>query len=124
VISTLASQSAAGVFLISTNSGGNTVLGNYIGINAAGNAVLGVAVGIAVGNIFGDTAGHNIIGGTAAGAGNVIGGGIYDTVPGSEGHASRLALPTTRYSATRTDPTGTMALGNDRAGGWSSAGTG
>jgi parallel beta-helix repeat protein len=59
----------AGVY-ITTNSVGNLVQGNYIGVNATGASALGNAVnGISIGNT-----GSNTVGGTVAGARNVISG--------------------------------------------------
>ena len=69
--------------MISGNSGGcgltiagsNTVEGNYIGTNAAGTAALGNGTGLSdvpAGVFIGGS--NNQVGGTAAGAGNVISG--------------------------------------------------
>ncbi len=57
------------VWLNTSTSVANLVEGNYIGTNPAGTAGVGAAGGIAV-----DSASNNTIGGTAAGAGNVISG--------------------------------------------------
>jgi hypothetical protein len=57
----------------------NTIQGNYIGINAAGTAALPFDGGILIFN-----AGANLIGGTAAGAGNVIAGSPNPADLGSE----------------------------------------
>src|SRR5207237_8567167 len=54
----------------------NTVAGNYIGTNAAGTAALGNNVGVYLSN----STHHNTIGGTAAGAGNVISGNRIDGI--------------------------------------------
>ncbi|MEZ5658199.1 MAG: DUF4347 domain-containing protein [Burkholderiaceae bacterium] len=60
-----------GVFVTGTNSNDNIIQGNYIGLNAAGNAAISNgAFGIAV---DGD-AQRTIVGGSAAGEGNVISG--------------------------------------------------
>src|ERR1044072_8295674 len=63
-----------GVFIFNTGSTGNQVLGNYMGTNAAGTAALGNGFGTLIFNAPGNT-----IGGTVAGAGNVISGNI---IPG------------------------------------------
>ena len=55
---------------------GNQVLGNYIGTNAAGTAALGTASDGVTLFSNGGTSG-NVIGGTAAGAGNLISGGGF-----------------------------------------------
>ena len=64
-----------GVFFIPTAGTGNTVLGNYIGTNAGGTAALGNGVDGVVVRSSGNT-----IGGTTAGAGNVISGNLNDGV--------------------------------------------
>jgi hypothetical protein len=57
-----------GVYL--TNTAGNVISGNYLGVNAGGETALGNRLsGVA---LFGGT--QNIIGGTAPGAGNVLSG--------------------------------------------------
>jgi hypothetical protein len=60
----------AGVEIINAGATGNSVQGNYIGVDATGNAPLGnIAAGV---DITG--ASTNLIGGAPTGAGNVIGG--------------------------------------------------
>ena len=54
------------IFSAETGAGGNTIQGNYIGMNAAGTAALNS------GRIVIQTA-NNLIGGTSPGAGNLIG---------------------------------------------------
>jgi hypothetical protein len=64
----LSGNSQYGIFL--TNTTGNVISGNYLGVNATGTAALGnVLSGVA---LFGGT--QNVIGGTVAGAGNVLSG--------------------------------------------------
>jgi hypothetical protein len=65
----ISGNSGDGVALIGPGTSGNVVAGNFIGINAAGTAALGnVGDGVSIqGGAFGNT-----IGGTAAGAGNLI----------------------------------------------------
>ncbi|MFQ3679189.1 MAG: right-handed parallel beta-helix repeat-containing protein [Pseudanabaenaceae cyanobacterium] len=60
----------AGILLSSTGASGNTVLGNYIGTNAAGTAAIANMVGV----FIDQGASNNTIGGTAAGARNLISG--------------------------------------------------
>jgi hypothetical protein len=58
--------------IMASNTTGNVVLGNYIGVNAGGQAALGNAMsGIA---LFDGT--QNVIGGTVPGAGNVLSGNL------------------------------------------------
>jgi len=59
-----------GISILGAGATGNTVQGNYIGINAAGSGVIANTYGIAID--FG--ASSNTIGGTASGAANVISG--------------------------------------------------
>ncbi len=82
-------------------NGANVVQGNYIGINAAGTAALSTDVGVhLVDGSVGDT-----VGGTAPGAGNVIGsflvGGVY-----IEGSSNNLIAG----NLIGTDATGTVVL--------------
>jgi MBG domain-containing protein len=94
---------------------GNQVLGNFIGTNAAGTAAIpNSGDGIIVG--FGGTpaaAPNNFIGGTAAGAGNVISGNNFFGVdiqdPGSTGNQIL-------GNFIGTDLTGTLAVGNSASG--------
>jgi hypothetical protein len=60
-----------GVSLIGAGTTGNTIAGNYIGINAAGTAALGNAT---TGVSISGGASNNTLGGTVAGARNVIAG--------------------------------------------------
>src|SRR5439155_18653988 len=67
------SSGGFGLNLSESNASGNTIQGNFIGINATGTAALGS-------NTEGITllrAPSNLIGGTAAGAGNVISGNSF-----------------------------------------------
>jgi hypothetical protein len=83
-------------------SGGDLVLGNYIGTNAAGNAALPNSVGIAMGS-------NNTIGGTASGAGNLISGNSSDGVQIVSGGADNHVLG--NYIGT--DITGSKPLANN-----------
>jgi hypothetical protein len=66
----IAGNTSHGVQIGDAGTSGNQVQGNLIGLNAAGTAALGNNDGVLIN--FG--ARNNTIGGTAAGAGNVIGG--------------------------------------------------
>lgn len=68
--------SGQGITISGTSGGNNTVQGNYIGTNAAGTGAVGnFGDGIAIAE-----ATNNTIGGTAAGAGNVISGNGDDGI--------------------------------------------
>jgi hypothetical protein len=69
----ISGNSGYGITITGTNSNGNVVSGNYIGLNASGTfAVSNTYNGI---GIWGGSS-SNIIGGSGAGAGNVISGNI------------------------------------------------
>jgi Astacin (Peptidase family M12A) len=111
----LSGNKSAGLFLIDVSN--NIVQGNYIGLNAAGTAAVPNSdSGIQV--VAGSAS--NVIGGTVAGARNVISGnvnyGIFVSDPGTE----NLVV---QGNYIGTDPHGTNALGNGYSGIgiWSSA---
>ena len=87
---------------IDQNTTGNTVQGNYIGTNATGTAGLGNGEGIYI------AANNNLIGGSAAGAGNLI---------SNNGSGIRLEGDNNNIMGNTfgTDVTGTVNLGNFRA---------
>jgi titin len=77
--------------------GGNVILGNYIGTDVTGTLALGNRVGILI------TTSNNTIGGTAAGAGNVISGNLFDGIQiydNSTGNVVQGNLIGTNASAT------------------------
>ena len=96
------------VRLSGTNATGNIVAGNYIGTNAAGNAA--VVNGFAGVSLFG--APGNTIGGTAAGAGNVISGNNNSGIS-IESSASNNAIQGNRIG---TNAAGTSTLANSGDG--------
>jgi titin len=95
-----------GVLITDTGTSGNLVQGNLIGINAAGTARLSNAAdGV---TIFGGAT-NNTIGGTAAGARNIISGNQSDGVD-IFGRDTTGNLVQGNYIGT--DPTGTIAMSN------------
>jgi titin len=99
----------SGVVLSDTNTEGNIIAGNFIGVNSTG--------ALAVGNLFfgveldNGTSG-NIIGGSPSGAGNVIsgnGGGVLIRNPGSSGNI-------VQGNYIGIDSTGMLAVANSGAG--------
>ncbi len=65
-----------GVLISDTNTTGNVVEGNYIGLNPAGNAAMPNSVGVNIAN----GAQGNLVGGAASGAGNIISGNEFQGV--------------------------------------------
>jgi titin len=109
----ISGNSGNGVTITGDGTTGNVIEGNYIGTNAAGTAALGN------GSVWSDAgiridrgATHNTIGGTAAGAGNVIsgnnGGGII----------TRGEYTAIQGNFIGTDASGTAAVGNAYVGIW------
>ena len=109
----ISGNSANGVAIFNPGTTDNAVQGNFIGTDVTGTASLGnAAPGIAIG----DHAANNVIGGTEAGAGNLISGNMStgitigtDVDPGATGN-----LVQGNYIGT--DVTGSFALGNSNNG--------
>jgi CSLREA domain-containing protein len=105
----ISGNSAAGIMMGASGNAGNVVQGNYIGTTSAGTAALPNSTGVALG--FGPNG--NTIGGTAAGAGNLLSGNtfwgvqVFDTT--STGNTIQGNLIGTTAS-------GTAALGNGFTG--------
>jgi CARDB protein len=100
-----------GVYIFGVGSSGNIVQGNFVGTNAAGTAAipnLGIQSGVFVQN-----APSNTIGGTAAGAGNVISGNAQHavTVVGATAVGNSI-----QGNFIGLDATGTAALPNGGIG--------
>jgi photosystem II stability/assembly factor-like uncharacterized protein len=93
---------------ISLLGNGNQISGNFIGTNSAGTAALGNQTkGVDIFNVQGVSSVNNIIGGTAAGAGNLVSGnqtGIYLSSSGALVQGNLIG----------TDVTGTLAIGNNQ----------
>lgn len=113
-----------GIAIVSQSAARNVVQGNIIGLDASGtvevpNGEDGVLIeGGAIGPMFGDEADDNQIGGTAAGARNVISGNQGDGVHIRDDSGNALG---TRFNIVEgnfigTDVTGTLDRGNDGFG--------
>ena len=90
------------IYLIDSSSN-NVVEGNWVGLTAAGTGTL-FTDGNGI-SLF--SASNNTIGGTATGAGNVIGGQTFDGVVIDAANGNVI-----EGNLIGTDPTGTVALGN------------
>jgi CSLREA domain-containing protein len=95
-----------GIDVFPGGSGGNLIQGNFLGTDVTGTKALGNSTGD---GIFVEQAGGNTIGGTAAGAGNLISGN-------SNGIELRSPSNLVQGNLIGTDVTGTLALGNASAG--------
>ena len=112
----LISGNLSGLILRGSETTGNVIAGNYIGTNASGAAAIPNTV---YGIVLGSFAANNVIGGTTAGARNVIsgnGGGVfaasnYGGVFYTLGDGNRIQG---NYIGTTAD--GNAALGNGTAG--------
>ncbi len=105
----IAGNYEAGLVLDGTVSSGNTIQGNFIGIGANGSTV----VSNRQGGILIQGAPDNLIGGTNAGAGNVISGNGTTGILISGASAAGNSI---LGNLVGTDPTGKIAAGNDYAG--------
>lgn len=106
------SNNSIGVY-ISNNASSNVVAGNYIGTNATGTAKLGNdSHGVYINASSASPVAANIIGGTVAGAGNVISGngsaGVYIS--------ANASLNVVAGNFIGTDATGMNTLGNTAQG--------
>jgi len=101
----LSGNTSSGIDINWTGTDGNVVLGNYIGVNAAGNAAVPNGWGVSITS----TAKNNTVGGTTAGARNIISGntnaGVYHTGIDATG-----AIVQGNFIGT--DASGTLAIGN------------
>lgn len=92
-----------GIF-ITTNSTGNTVAGNFIGVTVAGtNSLVNLFNGVTI-----SSASSNTVGGAAAGAGNVISGNASYGVHLLNGATANLL----QRNFIGTDPTGSLPVPN------------
>ena len=100
----ISGNSAQGIYIREAGTGGNFIEGNYIGTNATGAATL--ANGFAGIDINGG-AGGNFVGGTVAGAGNVLSGNLSQGVAISASASNTIA-----GNFIGTNAAGTAAIGN------------
>jgi hypothetical protein len=101
------SGNGAGISIVGPAAAGNVVEGNYIGTDAAGTGTLGnTQDGIQV-----TSAPNTVIGGAAAGAGNVISGNLKDGI-----HLQSTTTAEILGNQIGTDSSGTLILGNGGAG--------
>ena len=91
----------------------NLIQGNLIGVDVTSTLRLGNGYGVKL-----QISSGTQVGGTAPGAGNVIGGNITDGIQCSGGNISYLLI---QGNWIGTDRTGTRNLGNSRAGIWLSS---
>lgn len=105
----IAGNGGTGLYITGNGATGNIAQGNYIGTNAAGRAALGNGdAGILI-----QDAPANIIGGTVAGARNIISGNAGAGVYLSGGGAMRNLI---QDNFIGTNAAGSAALGNDNSG--------
>jgi hypothetical protein len=99
----------AGVDVTGAGTGGNVVLGNLVGTNPSGTAELGH---LTDGVLVQDGAANNTVGGTSAGAGNVVGGNDDGVVLSGGGTSGNVVAG----NLIGTGRGGTADLGNTLAG--------
>ena len=108
----ISGNSVAGIAIQSSTATGNVVQGNYIGLNAAGTTALPNSAFSGAIQIF-NGASSNTIGGTVAGAGNVISGNTFGAI-GVNGAATADNLIQGNFIGT--DPTGAVRIANSGVG--------
>src|SRR5262249_19354506 len=99
-----------GLQIADANSTGNVVQGNLIGTDASGTRALG---NVQIGVLINFDARSNTIGGTAAGAGNVISANPIDGVDTGGAHPTGNIV---QGNFIGTDATASLDLGNQRLG--------
>jgi hypothetical protein len=105
----ISGNSGHGVLITGGTSTGNQLQGNYIGTNASGTAALGNGSN---GVTLGDSSTNNTVGGTTAGAGNVISGNKVEGVLFTQGSGNSLV----QGNYIGTNAAGSTALGNGQNG--------
>ena len=114
------SRFGLGILITATGAAGNSVQGNFIGVNSAGSAALANA-GDGI-SMF--QAGSNTIGGTTPGARNVISGNVGSGIflsSGSLVQGNLIGLNATGNAAVGNDVDGVTAGGGSTIGGTTSA---
>ena len=100
----ISGNTGPGAAINGATTGNNAIVGNYVGLNAAGNAAIpNVSGGV---QIF-DGATFNVIGGSAAGTGNVLSGNLAQGVAIAAANNNTVA-----GNFIGTNATGTAAIGN------------
>ena len=104
----LAANKQSGIY-ITTNSVGNLVQGNYVGVDVTGATALGnLKDGISI-----DGASSNTVGGTTAGARNIVSGNVFY---GIEIYSATATANSIQGNYIGTSVTGTSALANQLCG--------
>jgi CSLREA domain-containing protein len=98
----ISGNGGAGIFFGGAAFGCCTIAGNYIGTDATGTLARGNGIGIGS-----NVCSNSVIGGTTAGADNLISGNTGDSI--SAGFTNNLII---RHNFIGTDASGTTALGN------------
>ena len=104
----ISGNTAQGAFIRGTGTTGNSVRGNYLGLNAAGTGA--VPNGFS-GTEIAENASNNTIGGNIAGAGNVLSGNTYQGV-----YLTGVSNNLVAGNLIGTNPAGTSAVANGGAG--------
>ena len=111
----ISGNETGGLVIRDSGTTGNMVQGNYIGLNAAGTSSVANGVADQANDVFYSGvaiflgAQNNIIGGSAAGVGNVISGNAGGGITVSDANTNGNTI---QGNLIGTDPTGTSAIGN------------
>jgi parallel beta-helix repeat protein len=109
----LSGNALFGVYITGSGSTSNVVQGNYIGLKADGSASVGTQVH---GVVLVDGPASNTIGGSAAGARNIISGNTQDGIQIVRVSGPGVSGNTVQGNYIGPDPGGTLDLGNGRNG--------